>query len=238
MRMIPWAALPVCDHDGRFRAAPKTDLPVCRACITQAIRVGRRTADAVQRRQAVSTSSRPDSKSSSCPCIALTPPSVTCTRRARAIRTYPVGIARERARTGRLRATYAARTAPSCTHIGPQMHSPQMHSHDSLALSDSQDRQNPAEKYSSCHHQYSRFTATAGACGRWAHRPQWARSGSLRRGGWAKSTCGNATAHNMTTTNLRCGRTAQIPQLASLTPVERTAVERALRTRGISDARL
>ena len=113
MRMIPWAALPVCDHDGRFRAAPKTDLPVCRACITQAIRVGRRTADAVQRRQAVSTSSRPDSKSSSCPCIALTPPSVTCTRRARAIRTYPVGIARERARTGRLRATYAARTAPS-----------------------------------------------------------------------------------------------------------------------------
>ena len=133
MRMIPWAALPVCDHDGRFRAAPKTDLPVCRACITQAVLVGDGTADAVQRRQAVSTSSRPNSRSSSCPCIALTPPLVTHMRRARVIRTYPVGIARERrARTGRRRATCAARTAPSCTQIGPQMQSPQMHSHDSF----------------------------------------------------------------------------------------------------------
>ena len=51
MRTISWAALPACD--GRFRAAPKTDLPVCRACIKQAVLVGDRTADAVQRRQAI-----------------------------------------------------------------------------------------------------------------------------------------------------------------------------------------
>ncbi len=81
---------------------------------------------------------------------------------------------------------------------------PQMHSHDSLAVSRSQDRPNPAEPYIGTPVFALNVLGpiTAAASRRWAHRPQWA--GSLHRRGWAKSTCRNATAPNMTTTNLRC----------------------------------
>ena len=63
------------------------------------------------------------------------------------------------------------------------------------------------------------------------------RGESLRRRGWAKSTCRNAVPERHSSQydyDAPAVRTAEIPQFASLTPVERIISQ----TCGISDARL